>query len=401
MKAGLLHTVNNLLNGRTLEESLLYYEECKFCKHFVNKSCDLRNDLQYCQLLATGICQEWRVSVAERFAQSNDGRIKIIFPTIALLCGGAERWLVDLATGLNPEKYNICIGIQNRGATDKDLLARAEKSCSVVYGKRHLQTAMDGADIVLSWCYFPKSKAHYHIFCSHGCDYWTDKLVAENGDAMQRYRFTAVSSLAARPWQHLSKSHIIYNGCKADRLKATIPRDVMRRKLKTAPNEILIGFISRLIPEKNPWIVAIAAHELRNRGFNAKAIFVGDCKPSVQKFDNCAYIPKTEEIGNILHALDCFMLPSNSEAFSLAITEAWLAAIPVVATPVGAIRELEQKYGKMVVRSTTSPSNDVLQAISEGNKSVVENAYKVSHENFTTEAMVNRWEKYFHELTTA
>jgi glycosyltransferase involved in cell wall biosynthesis len=255
---------------------------------------------------------------------------------------------------------------------------------------------MDSADIVLSWSYFPESKATYSIFCSHGCDHHTERLVRENRN-IKDYHFTAVSNVAAAPWVKYGPSKIIYNGCDTERLKPKISREAMRRKYKIYSNEILIGFISRLIPEKNPWVVAIAAHELRNQGVKARALFVGAGK-DVPQYKDCIYLPRTEEIGNVLGALDCFMLPSNSEAFSLAITEAWLAGVPVVATPVGAIKELENIYGPMVVRLDTSPTTAVLEAVSEGNKSVVNNAFKIAHEHFTTKAMIARWEEYFNEL---
>jgi glycosyltransferase involved in cell wall biosynthesis len=173
----------------------------------------------------------------------------------------------------------------------------------------------------------------------------------------------------------------------------------VRKKLRISNDTILIGFISRLIPAKNPHPVAIAAHELRNRGYDARAMFVGDGPAT--KYDNCIYIPRVEAIGDYLAAMSCFMLPSDSEAFSLAITEAWIAKVPVIATPVGAIKELEEKHGPMVVRLGTSLTDSVLLAISDGNRSTVQRAYDISMRNFTKEAMISRWDAYFNELTKA
>jgi len=384
----ILHKVKQLLNGRLYEEALLYLEECKACRHYMGGKCKLLDELRYAKRLAVGYCPEWDYPAYQKFANIDDGRIKIVFPSVALPCGGAERWLVNLATGLDTTKFCICIGIELYNACDKELLEKARQAEFLIFGKKHVQKASDSADIVLSWCYFPESHAKTKIFCSHGCDHWTDALVK---DYKNGYTFAAVSEQAAVPWAQFNPT-IINNGCDIERLKVKKPRDQMRRRLGVKQNEILIGFISRIVPEKNPLIVAITAHELREKGIPARAMFVGK-RDRCPEYDDCIYIDRVEEIGNYLNALDIFMLPSNSEAFSLAITEAWLSKVPVVATPVGAIPELENKYGKMVERMGTLPTNAVLNALKD--KEMVENAYRVSVENFTLDSMVKRWETYF------
>ena len=392
----LIHAVSKLINGRTLGEALLKLEECKCCEHFSHYSCKQVNDLQYVQRLAIGTCVEWDNPQSRRFADVNDGRVKIVFTNVALLCGGAERWLVDLATGLPKDKYCVCIAIEELNATDIELLQKAKQAEFVVFTRHHEQIVCDAADIVVSWAQFLKCKAPHKVFCSHGCDHWTDALVRGN-NRISDYKFTAVSEQAANPWRRISRDaiSILYNGSDEERLQPT-GRDI-RAELHIPDETILIGFISRLIPEKNPWVVAIAAHEMRNIGYDAKAIFVGASKAS-QRYEDCIYVDRVENIGDYLEALDCFMLPSNSEAFSLAITEAWLAEVPVIATPVGAINELEKQFGKMVVRLGTSVTDAVLSAICEENQPIVDNAYCVAKEHFTKQSMVKRWEEYFDGL---
>lgn len=391
MNKQILHKVKQLLNGRLFEEALLYLEECKACRNYSGGKCQLYDPLKYAKKLAVGFCPEWSYPSSQKFANNEDGRIKIVFPSIALLCGGAERWLVDLATGLDKTKFCVCIAVELFNACDKHLLEQARNAEFLVFGKKHTKKVCDNADIVVSWCYLPECYAKHKVFCSHGCDHWTDKLVAEYKNS--GYIFTAVSEQAAQPWINFNPT-IIYNGCDLERLKPRKPKEQMRRRLCVPQDELLIGFISRVVPEKNPLIVAIAAQELRNKGIKAKAIFVGK-RERCPEYSDCIYVDKTEEIANYLNALDVFVLPSNSEAFSLAIIEAWLAKIPVVATPVGAIPELEAKFGKMVVRLDTNLTGAILEAVKG---EYVENAYNVAIANFTKTQMIKNWERYLEQL---
>lgn len=396
-----LHTINRLLNGRLLSEALQRLEECRNCSKFSAGKCSLLDELDFCRRLAYGHCPEWDNPVSKRYADANTDRLKVVLYSPALLCGGAERWLVDLATGLDPTRFYVCVAIEFINLVDKTLIEKLySKQITVIFGKSHCKEVCDAADILLSWCTFPKCKATYKVYCSHGCDHYTDALVEDYASRSPHdYHFTAVSERSARPWERFENVSIIYNGSDTSRLIPKLPCNRVRLKLRAESDELLIGYIGRIVPEKNPWIVAIAAHELRNRGVKAKAVFVGVNSEKLHYYPDCAYVPKTENIGDYLSAFDVFMLPSNSEAFSLAITEAWLSKIPVVATNVGAIPELERKYGKLVVQIGTSPSNAVLEAVSKENKEVVERAYTVAMANFTTEKMIQRWEKYFELLT--
>ena len=56
----------------------------------------------------------------------------------------------------------------------------------------------------------------------------------------------------------------------------------------------------------------------------------------------------TRLVGNVLLALDGFLLAGASEGFSLALAEAWYCSMPAAATRVGAVPELERRHGRLV-----------------------------------------------------
>jgi len=124
------------------------------------------------------------------------------------------------------------------------------------------------------------------------------------------------------------------------------------------PDEIAIGYIGRFSFAKNPMAAAIAAAEL---GPPYRAVYVGPSHPQLAQilgqFDPPpVQVPRTEQIGDVLRGLDCLVLASRTEGFSLALTEAWYCGVPTVATPVGAVPELEERFGPLTVRVPMEPS---------------------------------------------
>ncbi len=373
----MLDRVRRLLNGRLYEEAKIRYERCLNCEELL--VCQKDED-KFVLQLARGHCEKWDTSPAEQFAKSP--KKKVVLHSFGLPCGGAERWMVQLAIGLDKARFETCLAIEQASLADTHLLNTARRGTTLVFGRKECQAAMNAADILLCWSAFPSSKAKKKIFCSHGCDKWTDKLIRDYPN-VDDWIFTAVSEAAAKPWWQYDPT-ILWNGSDPLRLLPKVGRINARKELGVAPEEVLVGFISRLIPEKNPHLVVAAAKAIPN----GRALFV--CDRSVKPKDKepgCIYLPRTEAIGDILAALDIFMLPSSSEAFSMAIIEAWLAGVPVVATPVGAIPELEKQFGQLTFRNVED-----VNASNVG--SVTWRANRLAKEQFTAKAMVKRWEEF-------
>jgi glycosyltransferase involved in cell wall biosynthesis len=281
---------------------------------------------------------------------------------------------------------------------------RAEASVRVSY-------AITGKpDIAITWSTGVLPAATHKVFCLHGADPTAATLAAEVARDPD-IRYAAVSHRAGALLLPYGQPRIIYNGCDTARLSPTAGRDATRTRLGVDDHDILVGFLGRLADIKHPHAVAHAVVALRQRGLAAKGLFLGDHNgrhveraQSIRLLlPDAIFLDATEAIGDPLAAMDVLLLPSYSEAFSLAKIEAWLTRTPVVATPVGAIPELEEAYGQLVVPIPVAASGDmladaVLHAISRANDIVITRAHALAWRDFTVDAMVLRWDAYFQEL---
>jgi glycosyltransferase involved in cell wall biosynthesis len=171
----------------------------------------------------------------------------------------------------------------------------------------------------------------------------------------------------------------------------------------------VIGYLGRQSAEKNPLAPAKAVQAGPN---HYHAIYYGFGRTG-REFDRATvawcdshiagryrmFAPNSS-VGNILAGFDVVMLASYREAFSLTLIEAWMAGVPVVATPVGSIPELEAKYGKLVFSVPMDPTPyDLASAVKRATTPVlrdpvVRRAKELVYREFTIRAMAARWAKY-------
>ena len=349
-------------------------------------------------------CPHWKNKKPP--AKPAAGAMKVVFFSHALWRGGAERWLVDVATGLSPEKFDVTI-VLDGGKKDPALLRKAS-ALRVVRLEDWKED--EPVDALVCWCTIPEIKARHTVFCLHGTGLWSEKTAA-NAASLPGIHLTAVSDAAGELLAQYGPVQTIYNGCDTGRLAPGRGRDATRRRLGIGPQTLVVGFLGRMAALKQPHLIAQAVARLRQRGVDVRGLFVGDYQQQheprhkqVLAIDpEAIFTGPTEAIGDYLATMDVLMLPSESEGFSLAKIEAWLSGTPVVATPVGAIPELENKHGSLVVRVATGASADALAdavqlAASDKNAAVVAYAKQLAHEQFTIPAMVQRWERYLLSL---
>ncbi len=173
------------------------------------------------------------------------------------------------------------------------------------------------------------------------------------GLAFRARKFVAVSTDLCR-WLSqtvgISKEKILHipNGVDTTRFLPNRNRD-LRCKLGIAPNEFVVGTISRLDPVKNQEGL-IRAVESINQGSNkVRLVMVGDGphlpvlkglieqKPFSPSPILAGYDPRPEDYYGIF---DLFALNSFAEGMSNTLMEAMASGLPIVCTPVGANSEL-------------------------------------------------------------
>jgi glycosyltransferase involved in cell wall biosynthesis len=136
------------------------------------------------------------------------------------------------------------------------------------------------------------------------------------------------------------KLHVVANGITQRRVGS---RDEVRRQLNLDSDKLYIGFIGRLVHQKNPAILIEAFAGLAARFELVRLIMLGDGPLSASLHDMAARLGVTESIiwmtdiegPTVMQALDVFVMPSRYEAFPYVLLEAAAAELPIVATPVG------------------------------------------------------------------
>jgi glycosyltransferase involved in cell wall biosynthesis len=109
-----------------------------------------------------------------------------------------------------------------------------------------------------------------------------------------------------------------------------------------------IGNVARLAPQKGQHTLLEAAPAVLTRHPTATFVFVGDghirgeLEETARRLgisEHVTFTGEREDVPQLLASFDVFAFPSLFEGLCLAVIEAQAAGIPVVATPVGGIRE--------------------------------------------------------------
>jgi glycosyltransferase involved in cell wall biosynthesis len=106
----------------------------------------------------------------------------------------------------------------------------------------------------------------------------------------------------------------------------------------------VVGTVSRLSPEKGVEFFVEATNEIAKVMPNARFWIVGDgpLRGELERRagDAVHFLGARDDVPELLHAMDVFVMPSLEEAFGIAVVEAMACGLPVVATNVGGLPEV-------------------------------------------------------------
>jgi len=357
--------------------------------------------------------------------------IRVGFLTPSLLLGGAERWLLALAQECDREAISWVGTALLHGAPSDSRLCRALCGRMPIYGgpvrgdgphdrtyvtrlrtaQRAIDLIAERAQVIIAWglsnltAVLPRFPGRV-VLVAHGSD--AASRAAMRASEPRATDFAAVSEPSKASFSDHARSQavILHNGVDVARCAPTMGRQAQRALWGCSQQHTLIGHVGRLGREKCPHAAAWAAHHL---GGDCRAVYVGPASPDVWAEivaiagPRALRFPPVEQVGKVLAALDVFVLASPAEGFSLALTEAWLAGLPTVATPVGAVPELERRFGPLTVRIPVDPSPAQLgmaveAALGPENRDRVRRARAVAWRHFTSGAMSTRWVNYVRTL---
>jgi glycosyltransferase involved in cell wall biosynthesis len=170
---------------------------------------------------------------------------------------------------------------------------------------------------------------------------WSDYLthvVQVNCKEMQRYLIEN---------EHVSPDRVelCYNGVET---AVFYPAKVSKPKALDGAG-LVIGTVCALRPEKNLQLLQEAFANVRHCSSGLKLLIVGsgaelrrlrENAASLSIADASVFIPATPEVASWMRAIDIFVLPSYSEAFSNSLLEAMACGCAVVGSRVGGTPEL-------------------------------------------------------------
>lgn len=353
-------------------------------------------------------CGRWSERNQRETATTAAEPVRVGFVTPGLNLGGAERWIASLVRCFEAERVTPA-GVAVMGGVREELAGPIRRRCSIERGAAGVAALAARADVLVVWGMtleaIPATFGGPIVLVSHGHGPWTADLLAKSeGRVTHR---AAVSRWAAQAFVDPATVEVIHNGVDVPRCRPLVPREHVRAAWGLRPGEIAIGSMGRLSWEKHPLAAALAAAAL---GPPYRAVYSADgwreqeIRPLLKLISPDAVIqPAVDQVGDVLGGLDCFVLASPSEGFSLGLTEAWLCGVPTVATRVGAVPELEERFGRLVEPVAIDATADdlaaaVRRAVSAANRRTVARARRVAAAGYTASHMARRWEGYLQRI---
>ncbi len=327
-------------------------------------------------------------------------------PTVGFLTpsmtypGGAESW-IRMLVSRKDDRFNwsgVAVTGKHRSL---ESFAFIEQFCPVLVGVYSAPVLARESDVLIVWGiddpeYLVPDFTGKFLSASHGCGGWTEFHLRTA--AKWETKAAGVSKAAAASYPEGVTAAVVWNGIDPPDVGWDSDREATRTKWGLGTGEKAVGFVGRYSWDKNP---VAAAQAVRYLGPGHRAVYIGDgwkadqVKAAVRRCcPDAIFVPKVSDIWPALAALDCFVLASPSEGMSLGLIEAWMAGLPVVATRVGAVPELEDHFGRMVHPVPIKPSGRVLaeaarEAMAE--TATWKRAQAVALEHLTADKMAQRW----------
>lgn len=405
-------------------------ETCKTCqsgtgKPFVtvyecalHSECTLNNTSIHPRPKACSTCRDRR--------NTGDKSVVIIWPWLGM--GGAERWLVSMASALPAVSKELGVNykvsavvVTEPSSIDRDMHDELSRWTRVVVHRNGLKPSADvddvvrGADVVIvggttETSHLLSARRGLVAFVAHGaCSVTTSaaKAAAESGNVDY---YTAVSNASKDifPEELRPKVTVIENGAEIARCTPFQSREEVREKWGLKPHEKAIGYIGRFSPDKRWESIPEAIAALPSEYV---AVMVGNDNEQVRRYceevspGRIVFPGRVNLVGSALVGLDRWVNVSPAEGFCLSRIEAALAGIPVVSTPTGDLESLESKYGKQswtvpVGASGAEIADVIAQSFREPEETLLRSATarQVAFRDYTSQAMASRWIRYLENL---
>ncbi|MCH1867667.1 glycosyltransferase [Nocardioides sp. CFH 31398] len=305
-------------------------------------------------------------------------RVTFVVPDLAV--GGAERHVVDLLTRLDRDVVEprvVCLGEPGRlfdaaaGVAPATSFGHARRDVlrSVVALARQLRAS--GTDVVVARGYSAElvgrvaatlARVPRSVVWVHNCGSLTprgrlralaDRLLDPVTDAYFGVADRQVPYLVDELGYPEAKVRVLHNGVDVDafgRPEDLAARDAVRADLGLAPDDVAIGILAALRPEKEHELLLAAVRRVVAVVPRARLVVVGDGDRRAELEaraaalglgDAVVFAGYRSDVPQVLAALDVSTLASSAvECFPISLLEAMATGLPAVCTDVGGVAEI-------------------------------------------------------------
>jgi glycosyltransferase involved in cell wall biosynthesis len=193
-----------------------------------------------------------------------------------------------------------------------------------------------------------------------------------------------------------------------------VARQNLRQALGVGANELLVGSVACLKPQKAPWDFVAVARQVCKQQPLAKCVLVGDgeLRPPVERAirdagltDRVTLLGWRRDIPDLMQAFDVFLLTSHWEGLPRVLLEARAAGLPVVATRVGGAAEaiMEGTHGWLVeMGDVAGMAQRVCEVLSDSTfRATLRASAAGLPEEFDIRVMVRQYEQLYARLMTS
>jgi len=236
-----------------------------------------------------------------------------------------------------------------------------------------------------------------------------DKWMAEKADHVMTVSQAAKDYMIAVDGINRIDIEVVYLGFDFEKLSPNAEdRARVRREFGFADDDLVIGYVAHLAKGKGHIQLTEAFSNIVKSIPNAKLFFVGrgmldevEREAAKHSHDQIVFSGWREDVSACLNAMDVFVQPSLSEAFSQVLIEAMSVGLPVIATEVGGAAEvIENNVNGILIEPNDidaiadnvveiyKSSDKRIKLSSAGRKSVAE--------RFTVEKLIDRHLELYH-----
>lgn len=322
-------------------------------------------------------------------------RTKILYVITKSNWGGAQRYVYDLATSLDPALYDVEVVAGGNGLLKEKLEQAGIPVISLQTMERDINFRKEAMSAKELWKIFREKKpdiVHLNsskaggigaliarlagvkkiIFTAHAWAFNENREIFSKIIISTLHWVTVILSHKTITVSESVKEQIIHKPFIKNKLFAIHlgihpfepkqkeeARAIIAEKtgIQSSPEDFWIGIVAELHPVKGLLFAIDAVALLKEQYPTLRMVIIGegDQRAIIQKQiekrrlqNNVCLAGFMDDAKTLVKAFDIFMLPSLSEAFGYTIVEAGYGEVPVVATQVGGIPEVIDDAGIIV-----------------------------------------------------